>query len=358
MKLFTPANLWKQFLILLAAVSLSATSHVATARMTSGKWDGIIGKDVLNYQGIKLGTVADSVLDVENGRFVGMLVRSRTWLGLGGRTVLVPAGAIRELDGTRNLYVNMTKARFRQAPAMELSKVQGPPSAQALSDLFAYFGQTPYFTTTTTAVPTSAGQREQLGYIQRTSQIIGLPVDNMQGVRMGQIAGVRGLNNVTGRLTGIVIQPLGSLVGGDMKIVQAHGLRYSNDHSRLRMNNQEQEFVNAPDFLMSQSGNFTEASPERPGMPLPPLVQGRSKRDQAITTAIKDRIAGDSQLSNYGKTISVGTVRGKTIVRGRVVITEARDRIIGYAQQAAGAGNVTAQIEVRRMSTNEAATDL
>jgi len=129
MKMLTSTKLWKRLLFLLAAMSMFATSHVAMAQMTPGKWDGIIGKDVLNYQGIKLGTVADSVLDVENGRFVGMLVRSRTWLGLGGHTVLVPSGAIRELDSSRNLYVNMTKARFRQAPAMKLSKEMGPPPA-------------------------------------------------------------------------------------------------------------------------------------------------------------------------------------------------------------------------------------
>lgn len=348
----------KRLLFLITTTFLLVTPRAAVAQMTLGKWDGIIGKNVLSYQGIKLGTVEDSVMDLENGRFVGLLVKSRTWLGLGGHTLLVPSGALREVDQSGNLYLNMTKAKFRQAPAMELSKGEGPPSAKALSNVFAYFGQKPYFTTTVAASPSAAGQGEHLGYIQRTSQIIGLSVENLQGVRVGQVAGVRGLNYVTGRPKGIIIQPLGSSLGGDMKIVQARALRYTPDHSRLRINNHEQEFVESPDFLMSQRGNFTEAPPERPGMPLPPLVQGRSKRDRQITNAIKDSIRGDSLLSNYGKNVQVATVSGKTHVRGRVQRIEAKNRIIAYATQAAGSGNVTAQLEVRVMSEREEQIDL
>jgi hypothetical protein len=142
-----------------------------------------------------------------------------------------------------------------------------------------------------------------------------------------------------------------------MKIVQPQALRYNRDHKALRLNDHFQEFKDSPTFDMSSSGRFEEERPERPGSPLLPPVQGESEADKAITMEIVNRVKADGQLSNYGKTIEVKTLHGKTIVRGRVERAAARDRLVAYANEAAGAGNVTVELEVRPMSRSENAID-
>lgn len=347
----------RQIRFSLLALLVCFSVDMSPAQTTSGQWDEIVGKEVRNNQGVLLGRVEDSAVDLEHGRYVGMVVTYGGFLGIGKKTVVIPADALRD-DGTRRtLILDMDEKTFRNAPTFKFSKDVGPPLSAKVAEVYRYFGQTPFFDVQGAPSTSDKHSLNTLGFVQKGSKILHLPVENLQGVRLGYVAGLRDLNRVTGRLKGVVIRPYGNVSSEQMKVVQPQDLRYSPDHKTLRISNHLQEFTDSPTFVMSPGGRFDEERPERPGSPLLPPVQGESKADKAISMEIINRVMADDELSNYGKTIEIKTLHGKTILRGRVERATARDRLVAYATEAAGAGNVTAELEVRPVSRSENAID-
>ena len=321
------------------------------AQMKTGQWDEVVGKDVRNSKGQLIGVIRDSVVDLENGRYVGMVVGFGGFAGIGEKTRIIPPAALRD-DGTpRTLFLDTDTRSLAEAPVFELPKV-GPPDPASVAAVYRHFGQVPYF-----AYPGKEKSPDQLGHLRRGSSILFMPVENLQGVSLGYVTGLRDLNRVTGRLKGVVIESLGSTDSTREKIVVPQALRYNLKHTALRLNDHEQAFAAAPAFNMGRPGTFTEEAPERPGVPLPPLVHGASESDKATTRSIIKRITADRGLSNYGRNIEVATLNGRTTARGRVVSDANRSRLIAIATGVAGTGNVIAQIEVRPMSEAEKKID-
>ncbi|MFZ4776902.1 MAG: BON domain-containing protein [Terrimicrobiaceae bacterium] len=321
------------------------------AQVKTGQWDEVVGKDVRNSKGQLLGEVRDSIVDLENGRYVGMLVGFGGVAGLGEKSRIIPPAALRD-DGTpRTLFLDMDVKALGDAPVFELSKI-GPPDSAKVAATYRYFGQTPFF-----AYPGNENSPDRLGYLRRGSTILFMPVENLQGVTLGYVAGLRDLNRVTGRLKGVVIQPYNSTASFRKKIVPPQSLRYNLKHTALRLNDHEQAFEAAPAFDMSRSGQFTEEAPDRPGVPPPPLVHGESNSDKAITRDIIKRISAERGLSNYGRNIEVATLNGKATIRGRAVSEANRNRLVALATGVAGTGNVIAEIEVRPMTEAEKKID-
>lgn len=337
--------------LLLAVVFPLFWAGRSDAQVKTGQWDEIVGKDVRNNKGQLLGVVKDSLVDLENGRYVGMVVGLGGFAGIGEKTRIIPPAALRD-DGTpRTLFLDMDVKTLGDAPVFELPKI-GPPDSAKVAAVYRYFGQTPYF-----AYPGNENSPDHLSHLRKGSTILFMPVENLQGVPLGNVIGLRDLNRVTGRLKGVVIESFSSASSVRKKIVVPQALRYNLKNNALRLNDHEQPFEAAPSFDMSRSGRFTEEAPERPGVPPPPLVHGESERDKSVTRDITRRIAAERGLSNYGRNIEVVTLNGTSTLRGRAVSAGNRDRLVAIATDVAGAGNVIAQIEVRPMSEAEKKID-
>ena len=336
---------------------LCAAGESFSAQLNSGQWDEVVGKDIRNNQGVLLGYVKDTAVDLEHGRYVGMLVSFGGFVGFGEKTVIVPPGALWD-DGTpRTLFLNMDEKTFRNAPTFELSKEVGPPQTAKVAEVFRYFGQVPFFATLGGKATLNGVALEPLGYIRKGSTILFLPVENLLGVSLGYVAGLRDLNRVTGKLKGVVIRPYRNVIREQMKIVPPQALRYNLKHNALRLNDQLQGFKDIPSFNMYRNGRFVEENPTIPGVPPPPLSHGEAPKDKAITLKITNLIVEDSTLSVFGRNTEVATNNGKVTLRGREVSAPNRARLLSYATAAAGAGNVTDQIEIRPMSEAEKAID-
>ena len=341
----------------LLALLLCAAAERSPAQATPGQWDEVVGKEIKTSQGKHLGFVKDTVVDLENGRYVGMIVSFGGFLGIGEKTVIIPPGALRD-DGTpRTLFLDMDEKTFRNAPTFEVSKDVGPPQSAKVAEVYRYFGQTPFFATLNGPSTLNGEKLEPLGFIQKSAQVLFLPVENLQGVPLGYVTGMRDLNRVTGRIKGVIISPYGNFVRGKLKVVQPQALRYNLKHNGLRLNDHEQAFKDSPSFHMFRGGQFHEEEPSRPGIHPAPLPHGESAKDKAITLKISKRISADRNLSAYGKNIEVATLNGKVTLRGRAVSAANRDRLLSYATEAAGSGNVTSLIEVRPMTAAEKAID-
>lgn len=334
-------------LLLVALVFPLLCTARSDAQMRTGQWDEVVGKDVKNSQGQRIGVVKDSLVDLENGRYVGMVIGFGGVAGIGQKTRFIPPSALRD-DGTpRTLFLDMDAKSLDDAPVFELPKV-GPPDLSKVAAVYRHFGQVPYFYS-----PGNENSPERLGHLRKGSSILLMPVENLQGVELGYVTGLRDLNRITGRLKGVVIQPLGSTSSSRKKIVVPQALRYNLKHSALRLNDHEQPFNAAPAFTMGRGGAFAEEAPERPGVPPPPLAHGSSEDDRKVTSEIARQIASEPGLSNYGRNIEIATLNGKTTIRGRAVTEANRDRLVAIAAGVAGAGNVVAQIDVRPMSEAE-----
>jgi len=350
-------NTFRHFCYPVFFLLLCLCAESAPAQVKTGQWDEVVGKEIRNNQGVILGRVKDTAVDLEHGRYVGMLVASGGFAGIGEKTVIVPPGAFRD-DGTpRTLFLDMDAKTFKSAPTFELSKQVGPPDTAKVAEVYRFFGQTPFFATKGGPATLNGQPLEPLGFVRKGSKILYMPVENLQGVQVGYVSGLRDLNRVTGRLKGVVIRPFGSYTRENMKVVPPQALRYNTKRNALRINDHEQAFKDSSMFSMSRSGQFQEEDPARPGIPLAPLVQGEDPKDKEITLKIRKKIIADKNLASYGANIEVKTLNGKTTIRGRAVSTANRDRLVSYATEAAGAGNVTDQIEVRPMSEAEKAID-
>lgn len=329
---------------LLVGLVVSALSPFSQG--AEGRWDEIVGKRVVNHQGVTLGRVTDSVVDLEHGRYVGMLVSYGGFLGIGTQKKVVPPGALTDDGSGRTLQLDMDIERFRSAPTFPMSRKLGPPPIQEVAAVYDFFGQAQYFADSVRSGPATAGQREQIGFTQPGSQILRMPVETLQGKSLGHIVGLRDLNRSTGRLGAVIVQNYGRY-DGNFKAIRPQALRYNLQKNRLRLNDNAQPFADSADFWLGRGGYYTEQLPyARPGDHRLALAQGNSPRDKKITSEIIRGLERSASLSHYAKRIQVGTIHGRTILRGRVETPEGKAQIEGIAVRAAGAGRVTNLLNV------------
>ena len=334
------------FCLFLSAFVL--TISLCQADEPSNRWDEIVGKKVYNRQGDFLGHVGGALVDIENGRYVGMLVSYGGVLSIGQTTKVLPPNALVDDGKPATLYLDMDAKKFRNAPTLDLSKTVSLPDPAKVAEVYRFYGQTPYF-----AADSKSG--EAIGYVAISMNLFRMPVENLQGVPLGYFLGMRNLNRVTGSIQGVLIQPYDKTK--PVKIVRPQDLRYTLKRDGFRLNDHEQEFVKSAAFNVLPNGNIRQDSIVRPGTPPKPLVQGPSASDKETTLKIAQKITSDKGLSMYGSNIEVATLDGKTTLRGRAVSQAAKDRLIGYASSIAGVDHVTEHIEVRPMSETEKRID-
>ena len=329
----------------LAVAFLAATPLPCEADAPGNRWDEIVGKRVYNRKGERLGHVSGAAVDIENGRYVGMLVSFGGVLSIGETTKVLPPSVLVDDGKPETLYLDMDKEKFQNAPTLEMSDKVGPPDPKLAAEVYRFYGKTPYF----------ENGAEPLGYVVRSSDLFRMPVENLQGVGLGYVLGLRNLNRVTGRIQGVLIQPYDTTK--PVKEVRPQSLRYNLKHDGFELNDHEQLFVNAPRFNVLASGNIREDAPDRPGAPKAPLVHGAGAKDKETTLRIDELIGADKRLSHYGRNVEVATLNGKTTIRGRATTQENKNRILSYAASVAGAGNVIDRIEVKQMTEAEKQID-
>ena len=337
-----PASLLR----VLAAVIFAAFPLPAEADEPGNRWDEIVGKRIYNRKGEFLGHVSGAAVDIENNRYVGMLVSFGGILSIGETTKVMPPNVLVDDGKPGTLYLDMDKETFQNAPTFEMSDKVGPPDPEKVAEVYRYYGQKPYFE--------SGG--EPIGYVKRSSDLFRMPVENLEGVGLGYVLGLRNMNRMTGHIQGVLIQPYDRTQ--PVKEVPPQNLRYNLKHNGFELNDHQQLFVNAPNFNVLPDGNIREDAPARPGAPAAPLTHGAGTKDKDTTLRIDKLIAADKRLSHFGRNVEVATLNGKTTIRGRATTQSNKERILGYATSVAGKGNVKDLIVVQPMTEAEKQIDL
>jgi len=129
----------------LALAFFAAIPLPCLADAPANRWDEIVGKRVYNRKGERLGHVSGAAVDIENGRYVGMLVSFGGVLSIGQTTKALPPNVLVDDGKPETLYLDMDKEKFQNAPTFEMSDKVGPPDPKTVAEVYRFYGKTPYF---------------------------------------------------------------------------------------------------------------------------------------------------------------------------------------------------------------------
>jgi len=106
----------------------------------------VIGADVLDAQGGKIGEVRDIVVDPLRGQVAYAVVSFRSPMGLATRYYVVPWQQLRQASGTGDRFVtNLTREQLKAAPSFDRGRWPDMATEQWHRDVARFYSQSPYW---------------------------------------------------------------------------------------------------------------------------------------------------------------------------------------------------------------------
>jgi uncharacterized protein YrrD len=324
----------------------------------------VIRMEVKDSQDQNIGRVDDLAIDLENGRLVEVIVSSGGFLGLGERTVAVPPAALRFDPADGVLRINVDKKKFKAAPDFAMSKWAEHSQSRHVAEVYRYYGQKPYFAADGQDSRSGNTATEPLGYVQRSSELLSLPIKNLQDEPLGNVNSFL-CDLASGRVLHVIVLAPGFLK--TKSVIPATALRFNAAHDALYLDVSTQAFKNEPRFkwIYGDEGDFQQETysdtkvavnegvntrqnvREGTANTYTPLAQGSSFADVDITYRIYAAMRADASLSQNAENVEVGTLDGRVTLRGHVNTDEGK-RVIGeIAAKAVRPENVSNLLEVR-----------
>lgn len=288
---------------------------------------------VRNFQDEPLGRIKDLGIDLVNGRIVTVMMVADNSLNVGNKIVAAPPGAFIP-DVLNEVYrLNISADTFKSAPAIDLKKWEDSGRSQSIAATYALFGQEPYFLEEGATASTTADRpKVSLGYVERSSKILDLPVGNHQDQKFGKVWSMT-LDIPKGRILSVIV-----LAPGNFKtktVIPATALTFNSTRDGLLLDDTKLEYANEPRFVFTEAafGNDAHSKQEvyKGARTSVALEQGNSYRDVDRTVLINKEIRA-AKLNS--RNVQVGTVDGRVTLRGQVN-SEAEKRQIGAIAVAA-----------------------
>jgi sporulation protein YlmC with PRC-barrel domain len=286
---------------------------------------------IKNFQDESLGRIMDLGIDLVNGRIVEVLVVCDSSLDLGRKKIVaVPPGAFFP-DGLNEVYrLNITTELFSTAPAIDLSKWEDYGRADRVAAAYQLFQQETYFL--------ESGERNArsnprpqvpLGYIERSSKILDMPVGNFQKDKFGKVWSLT-LDIPSGRILNVIVLAPGNLK--TRSIVPAMALTFNDKRDGLLLDDTKAEFADQPRYIFTAAAYGHDATFKREtysgARTYVALEQGTSYRDIDRTV----RINKDIRTAKInGRNVEVGTINDRITLRGWVYTADDKARIHAIA---------------------------
>ena len=341
-------------LLLAAAIAASAASRGLWAEATTPKR---LGKEkafaeynkivVQNLQGQTLGRIVDLGVDLLNGRIVEVFVASDSFLDVGGKIVAVPPLAFVPDPANEVYRLDVSTDTFQSAAGIDLSRWVEAGHRAHVASAYHHFGHETYFLEDgDTANPKDARPKVALGYVERSSKLLDLPVGNFHGEKFGKVWSLT-LDIPKGRILNVIILSPGNLE--TKSIVPALSLAFNAARDALLLDDTKAEFADQPHYIYTAAAFGNDASYERESYQGPhthvALEQGSSYFDIDRTV----RISRDIRAAKIGsRNVQVGTVDGRVTLRGWVNTEADKIRILALAVAASRFELVDDQISVGR----------
>ena len=388
----------------------------------AAKASDVIGMEVQNYQNEKLGKVNDLAVDVESGRIVQMILSTGGFLSMGNTLTAVPPGALHHDVTYKVLHLDVSKEKLKAAPKFDTSKWDEGTQSNRVTEVYGYYGEQPYFVanrdgysarnmdgtftrtlprnveetnnTISTRNPDGTWTRKyysnehgaksswsSLGYVQKASKLMGMPVKNLQDQKLGKVENFM-VDLAAGRIVAVIISSGGFLgMGDELSAVPPTALRFNTERDTLQLDASKETLASSPHFKanewpdLGQPGyaggvyraykvepyfnpdattepdNTARNVRDRAGRTLTPLDQGNSQADVNTTAQIRKEIIAWKNMSMNARNVKIITIDGRVTLRGPVNSEEEKSLIGQIADRIAHSGNVDNQLEVK-LTTN------
>jgi len=134
-------------LIALGSLLLTTASFAAkNERADIYRASKLIGADVENLQGEKLGDIKDVVLDPETGRITYAVLSFGGFMGLGEKYFAIPWSALTSKAGEKGDFVlNVDKEKLKNAPGFDKNNWPNMADRHWAEQVYTYYGITPYW---------------------------------------------------------------------------------------------------------------------------------------------------------------------------------------------------------------------
>jgi len=339
------------------------------------KASDVIGMEVKNYQGEKLGKVDDLAVDLETGRIVQVILSTGGFLGIGDTQVAVPPGALHRDATDKVVHLNADKEKLKAAPKFEMSKWATCCESNHVAEAYRYYGEEPYFAAMYKA-PSVKNSLTGLGYVQKASKVMGLSVKNLQDEKLGKVENLV-VDLSAGRIVAVIVSSGGFLgMGDELSAVPPTALRLNPDHDALQLDTTKEALSRAPHFkanqwpevgspsyadgvyrayrvepyfttnVITEPDNTVRNVRDRSNRTLTPLDQGNSTADRDTTAQIRKEILAAKGMSVNARNIKIITIDGQVTLRGPVNTAEEKRFIGTIADKIAKSENVDNQLEV------------
>jgi sporulation protein YlmC with PRC-barrel domain len=323
-----------------------------------------IGLEMRNLQDERLGVVKHITVDLENARVVEVIVTPDAAIaGRNAPALAVPPRAV-SLDSLSHvLRLDASKAKFAAAPRYSAAHMDTDTQRSRVAQVNRHFGMEPWFFTDGQKVMKNA-KILRLGYVQRTDQVLRLPIQNHEGEYVGRVGTLR-MDLPKGQIVHVVV--VTDKAASSRSVIQARALKFNGAKDGLIVDSTMAELAGEPHFRWvngsktsyqeeayvnrevkadkglhsqqnEQSGKVRNAIP---------MEEGDSYRDNEKTRQIKAAIQADSALSANAKNIEVVTLNAQTTLRGHVNTPADKERVGAIAEKAGRAENVSNLVEVR-----------
>ena len=308
---------------------------------------------IKNFQDESLGRIKDLGIDLVNGRIVEVFVECDPSLDVDKKKIVAVPPLAFFPDALNEVYrLNVSSEVFRSAPAVGLKHWEEAGRSVRVAATYKHFGQLPYFLEEgDTASTTAARPKVSLGYVERSSKILDLPVGNFQQQKFGKVWSLT-LDIPNGRILNVIVIAPGNLK--TKSIVPAMALAFNATRDGLLLDDTKLEFADEPRYIFTEASYGHDATYKRESLNGPhtsvALEQGNSYRDVDRTVRInRDVRAAKINVRN----VEIGTINDRVTLRGWVN-TEADKVRIGEIAIATGtlAENVDNQIAVGRPVSN------
>jgi sporulation protein YlmC with PRC-barrel domain len=401
----------------------------------AAKASDLIGLTVKNYQNEKLGKVQELAVDVGSGRIVQVIISTGGFLGMGNTLTAVPPSALHHNVANKVLHLDVTKETLAAAPRFDTAKWAEGTQSNRVVEFYGYYREQPYFvdnredgyvtnnlnliragtlprnmdgtintsgsrgverfhdvevarnieeTSNTISTRNSDGTWTRqwfangrvasgLGYVLKSSQLIGMPVQNRQNEKIGKVENFT-VDFPAGRIVAVIISTGGFIgMGDELSAVPPTALQLNAERDSLQLDATKESLVSAAHFQSNQwpdlgqpgyaSGVYrayqvdpyfdTEADNtrinvrDRDSRTLTPLDQGNSQSDLQTTAQIRKVIIANKTMSVNAHNVKIITQNGRVTLRGPVNTAQEKRSINEIANRIAHSGNVDDQLEMK-----------
>jgi len=165
-----------------------------------------------------------------------------------------------------------------------------------------------------------------LGFVERSSKIVDMPVGNHQNVQFGKVFSLT-LDIQTARVQNVIVSPGGNF-SNMMSVVPAMALSFNDKRDALVLNDTKAQLDDEPRYVLTGNTlglpNVTEEESYAGPHTDVALAQGTSYRDVDRTVQINQGIRA---AKINAADVEVGTLNGRVTLRGQVATEDDRRRI-------------------------------